>query len=327
MIGAVLRLFANNAARVAYLVMERRPFIVFGEVPRNAINGLSAFCPNRVLRELEGDEVVSSSLKLLKNFVDAERNDPSANRFFLTAYDISAETAMKLHSTVPMGWIAVLSKIPTQKDSLTEFPVFDASSSIFRGFPTACELDYEFSLIRKVTSLLEECDEATADEFTRLEQKDFYDKAKAFRTLITKSAEDAPERFVDSLLRDAIRFDMSTLQVSKILSLLRSEHYDNLLSTLESKLGPSYRERLISELSDRTRKLVPLDPLSVISLPNELVPVAKAMAKLCSASVDEVAREIRKRKGATFKLLEELRESGYLTLKRTEGKIRFSIKP
>nr|MDO8097954.1 hypothetical protein [Candidatus Njordarchaeota archaeon] len=326
MIGAVLGLFANNAARVAYLVMERKPFIVLGEVPRNAINGLSAFCPNRVLRELEGDEVVSSSLKLLKSFVDAERNDPSANRFFLTAYDISVETVSKLNSVVPIGWVAVLSKIPTQTDSLNEFPVFDALSSSFRGFPTACELDYEFSLIRKVASLLEECDEATADEFTRLEQKDFYDKAKAFRTLITQSGQEAPKQFVDSLLRDVIRFDMSGLQVSKILSLLRSERYDNLLSILESKLGPSYRERLISELADRTRKLAPLDPLSIVSLPSELVPVAKAMVKLCSASVDEVAKEIRKRKGVTFKLLEELRERGYLTLKRAEGKIRFSTK-
>jgi len=306
--------------------MERRPFIVLGEAPRDAINGLSAFCPYRVLRELEGDEVVSSSLNLLKAFVDAERNDPAASRFFLTAYDISVDTVSRLYSTIPIGWIAVLPKGLNQKDWLTGLPIFDASSSSFADFPTACELDYEFALIRKVTSLLEECDEATADEFTRLEQKDFYDKAKAFRTLVAQSAGESPELFVDSLLKDVIRFDMSSLQVSKILSLLRSERYDNLSSTLESKLGPSYRERLISELADRIRKLVPLDPLSIISLSSELIPVAKAMVKLDSASVDEVAREIRKRKGATFKLLEELRERGYLTVKRTEGKIRFTIK-
>jgi hypothetical protein len=326
LIGDVLGLFADNAARVAYLVMERKPFIVLGEVPKDAINGLSAFCPNRVLRELEGDEVVSSSLKLLKAFVDAERNDPAASRFFLTAYDVSVETVSRLYSTVPIGWIAVLAKSLNQKDSLAEFPVFDTTSASFAGFPAACELDYEFSLIRKVTSLLEECDEATADEFTRLEQKDFYDKAKAFRTLVAQSADESPEVFVDSLLKDLIRFGISSLQVSKILSLLRSERYDNLSSTLEAKLGPSYRERLISELADRTRKLIPLDPLSIISLSNELIPVAKAMVKLNSASVDEVAREIRKRKGVTFKLLEELRERGYLTVKRTEGKIRFTVK-
>jgi hypothetical protein len=326
LIGAVLGLFADNAARVAYLVIERKPFIVLGEVSRDAINGLSAFCPNRVLRELEGDEVVSSSLKLLESFVDAERNDPFANRFLLTAYDISAETVTKLHSAVPMGWIAVSSKMSTHSDSLAELPVFDVSASSLKGFSTAYELDYEFTLIRKVTSLLDECDEATADEFTRLEQKDFYDKAKAFRMLITQNAEKAPEKFVDGLLEDVIRFDVSALQVSKILSLLRSERYDNLLNILELKLGPSYRERLMSELVDRTRKLVPLDPLSIVSMPNELIPVAKAMVKLCSASVDEVAREIKKRKGVTFKLLEELRERGYLTLKRTKGKIKFSTK-
>jgi DNA-binding IclR family transcriptional regulator len=50
------------------------------------------------------------------------------------------------------------------------------------------------------------------------------------------------------------------------------------------------------------------------------------MVKLNSASVDEVAREIRKRKGVTFKLLEELRERGYVTVKRAQGKVRFSLR-
>jgi hypothetical protein len=123
-----------------------------------------------------------------------------------------------------------------------------------------------------------------------------------------------------------VRFDVTPLQVSKMLSLLRSEHYENILNVLESNLGPSYRERLMSELGDRTRKPVPLDPVSIISLPSELVPAAKAMVKLNSASVDEVAKEIRKRKGVTFKLLEELRERGYLAVRRTEGKVRFSLR-
>lgn len=181
-------------------------------------------------------------------------------------------------------------------------------------------------MIRKVQSLLDEGDEATADEFTRLEQKDFYDKARAFRTLIAHSADQSSERFVDSLINDVIRFGISPLQMNKILSLLRSEHYQNLLGVLETQLGPSYRERLMSELKERTAKLIPLDPLSIISMPSELVPVAKAMAKLGSASVDEVAREIKKRKGITFKFLEELRDRGYLTIKRAEGKSKFSTK-
>jgi DNA-binding IclR family transcriptional regulator len=50
------------------------------------------------------------------------------------------------------------------------------------------------------------------------------------------------------------------------------------------------------------------------------------MVRLNSASVDEVAQEIRKRKGVTFKLLEELRERGYLTVRRTDGKVRFSLR-
>jgi hypothetical protein len=326
LIGAVLRLFGDNAARVAYLVMERRPFIVVGEVSKEAVNGLSAFCPNRVLRELEGDDVVSSSLNLLKGFVDAERSDPSASRFFITDYNVSALIISKLLSAIPMGWVAVSPNSSLKSDLPPELPIFDAHSSTFTAFPPVYELDYEFSLVRKVKSLLDESDEATADEFVRLEQKDFYDKASAFRTLVTKSSRVSPEQFVETLLNGMIKFDLTLLQVSKALSLLRSERYENVLSVLESKLGPSYREKLMSELGDRTRKPVPLDPVSIISLPSELVPVAKAMVKLNSASVDEVAKEIRKRKGVTFKFLEELRERGYLTVRRTEGKVKFSLR-
>jgi hypothetical protein len=174
--------------------------------------------------------------------------------------------------------------------------------------------------------LLDEGDEATADEYARLEQKDFYDKAKAFRSLVTNSSTESPDGFLDTLVSGMTRFDVTPLQISKILSLLRSERYENILNVLESKLGLSYREKLMSELGDRVRKPVPLDPLSILSLPGELVPVAKAMAKLKSASVEEVAKEIKKRKGVTFKLLEELRERGHLTAKKTEGKVRFSLR-
>lgn len=317
-------MFGDNAARAACLVMERKPFIVLGDAPREAINGLSVFCPNRVLRELESDGTVSSSLSLLKSFVDAEKSDPSASRFFLTGYNVSAEGITKLHSVVPLGWVAVSPELAAETGFLHELPLFDVSSSRFIGFPAVYELDYEFSLIMKVRSLLDEGDEDTADEFTRLEQKDFYDKAKVFRTLVTESSEESPEQFIESLLNGLIKFDITSLQISKMLSLLRCEHYDNILGVLESKLGPSYRERLMTELWERIRKPVPLDPISIISLPSELVPVAKAMAKLRTASVYEVAREIRKRKGITFKLLDEMRERGYLTLKRVDGKVNFS---
>jgi hypothetical protein len=326
LIGAVLRLFGDNAARAAYLVMERKPFVVAGEAPREAVNGLSAFCPDRVLRELEGDDVVSSSLNVLKSFVDAERSDPSASRFFLTDYNVSPSIITKLHSALPLGWVAVSPELSSKSDLPSDLPVFDVSSSSFIGFPSIYELDYEFSLIRKVKSLLDEGDEATADEFARLEQKDFYDKGKAFRLLVTKSSREPSEQFLETLLSGMTKFNLTPLQISKILSLLRSERYENMLSVLESKLGLSYRERLMSELGDRIRKPVPLDPLSIISLPSELVPVAKVMVKLNSASVDEVAREIRKRKGVTFKLLEELRERGYVTVKRAQGKVRFSLR-
>jgi hypothetical protein len=297
-----------------------------GEVAREAVNGLSAFCPDRVLRELEGDEVVSSSLNVLKSFVDAERSDPSASRFFLTDYNVSAGIIAKLHSAVPLGWVAVSPALSRKSDLPSDLPVFDVPSSAFIGFPPVYELDYEFSLIRKVKSLLDEGDEATADEYARLEQKDFYDKAKAFRLLVTKSSKESSERFLETLLGGMTRFDLTPLQISKMLSLLRSERYENIIGVLESKLGLSYRERLMSELEDRIRKPVPLDPVSIISLPSELVPLAKVMVRLNSASVDDVAKEIRKRKGVTFKLLEELRERGYLTVKRTEGKVRFSLR-
>jgi hypothetical protein len=326
LIGAVLRLFGDNAARAAYLVMDRRPFVVVGEVSRDAVNGLSAFCPNRVLRELEGDDVVLSSLNVLKSFVDAERSDPSASRFFLTDYNVSAPIINKLLSAIPMGWVAVSPNSSLKSGLPLDLPVFDAPSSTFSTFPEVYELDYEFSLVKKVKSLLDEGDEATADEFARLEQKDFYDKASAFRTLVTKSSKESSEQFVETLLNGMIKFDLTPLQISKTLSLLRSERYENILGVLESKLGPSYREKLMSELGDRTRKSVPLDPVSIISLPSELVPVAKAMVRLNSASVDEVAKEIRKRKGVTFKFLEELRERGYLAVKRTEGKVKFSLR-
>jgi hypothetical protein len=326
LIGAVLKLFGDNAARAAYLVMERKPFVVVGQVPKEAVNGLSAFCPNRVLRELEGDEVVLSSLSLLKSFVDAERSDPSASRFFLTNYNISMDAICKLCSILPMGWVAASPILPTKPSLPPDLFVFDLSTSSFRDFAPAYELDYEFSLIRKVKSLVDEGDEATADEFVRLEQKDLYDKAKAFRTLVTQNSEESSKKFVETMLNGIVRFDVTPLQISKTLSLLRSEHYENILSVLESKLGPSYREKLMSELLDRTRKPVPLDPVSIISLPSELIPVAKAMVRLNSASVDEVAQEIRKRKGVTFKLLEELRERGYLTVRRTDGKVRFSLR-
>lgn len=326
MIGAVLRLFGDNAARAAYLVIERKPFVVVGEAGKEAVNGLSAFCPDRVLRELEGDEVVSSSLKVLKSFDDAERSDPSASRFFLTNYNVSATIISKLHSAVPFGWVAVSPALPPKSDLPSDLPIFDVSSSTFMCFPPVYGFDYEFSLIRKVKSLLDEGDEATADEYARLEQKDFYDKAKAFRLLVTKSSKASSDRFFETLLSGMTRFDLTPLQISKIVSLLRSERYENILNVLESKLGLSYREKLMSELGDRIRKPVPLDPLSIVSLPSELVPVAKAMVKLNSASVDEVAKEIKKRKGATFKLLDELRERGYLTIRKTEGKVRFSLR-
>jgi hypothetical protein len=306
--------------------MERKPFVIVGEVMKESVNGLSAFCPDRVLRELEGDEVVSSSLKVLKSFDDAERSDPSASRFFLTDYDVSPSIIAKLHSAVPLGWVAVSPALSSKSDFPPDLPIFDTSSSTFIGFSPIYELDYEFSLINKVKALLEEGDEATADEYARLEQKDFYDKAKAFRTLVTKNSQESSERFLEALLGGMTKFDLTLLQISKILSLLRSERYENILNVLEQKLGLSYRERLMSELQDRIRKPVPLDPLSIISLPIELVPVAKAMVKLNSASVDEMAREIKKRKGVTFKLLEELRERGYLTVKKNEGKVRFSLR-
>jgi hypothetical protein len=326
LIGAVLRLFGDNAARAAYLVMERKPFVVVGNAPKEAVNGLAAFCPNRVLRELEGDGVVLSSLNLLKGFVDAERSDPSASRFFITNYDVSIDAIHKLCSVLPMGWVAVSPNPPAGSDLLFDLPIFDLSTSSFRGFAPDYELDYEFSLIKKVRSLVDEGDEATAEEFVRLEQKDFYDKTKAFRALVTRSSREPSEQFAETILSGVVRFDVTPLQISKMLSLLRGERYENILSTLESKLGPSYREKLMIELRDRTRKPVPLDPVSIISLPGELVPVAKAMVKMSSASVDEVAREIRKRKGVTFKLLEELRERGFLSAKRTEGKVRFSLR-
>jgi hypothetical protein len=326
LIGAVLRLFGDNTARAAYLVMERKPFIILGEVAKEAVNGLSAFCPDRVLRELEGDEVVSSSLKVLKSFDDAERSDPSASRFFLTGYNISPGTIAKLHTAVPLGWVAVLLARSSKSDLPPDLPVFDVSSSTFAGFSPFYVLDYEFSLIKKIKALLDEGDEATADEYARLEQKDFYDKAKAFRSLVTKSSKEPSEEFLEALLSGMTRFDLTPLQISKILSLLRSERYENILGVLESKLGLSYREKLMSELQDRSRKPVPLDPLSIFSLPSELVPVAKAMVKLNSAFVDEVAKEIKKRKGVTFKLLEELRERGHLTAKKTEGKVKFSLR-
>lgn len=307
MIGAVLQLFGENADRAAYLVIERKPFIVLGEAPREAVNGLSVFCPSRVLRELESDGTVSPSLALLMNFVDAERSDPSASRFFLTGYNFSAGGISKLRSIVPMGWVVVSPDPSTETGVPADLPVFDVSSSSFRNFPSVYELDYEFSLITKVRSLLDEGDEATADEFTRLKQKDFYDKAGAFRTLITESSKESSDQFAESLLNGLIKFDVTTLQISKIFSLLRCERYDNILSTLESKLGSSYRERIMTDLWERMRKPVPLDPISIISLPSELLPVAKAMVKLGTASVDEVAKEIRKRKGITFKLLDELR--------------------
>jgi hypothetical protein len=326
LIGAVLRLFGDNTARAAYLVIERKPFIVVGDVAKEAVNGLSAFCPDRVFRELEGDEVVSSSLKVLRSFDDAERSDPSASRFFLTDYNVSPNTIAKLNSAVPLGWVAVSLNLSSKSDLPPDLPVFNASSSTFERFSSFYELDYEFSLVKKVKALLDEGDEATADEYARLEQKDFYDKAKAFRSLVTKSSKEPSDQFLESLLSGMTRFDLTSLQISKILSLLRSERYENILSVLESKLGLSYREKLMSELQDRSRKPVPLDPLSIFSLPSELVPVAKAMVKLNSAFVDEVAREIKKRKGVTFKLLEELRERGHLTAKKTEGRVKFSLR-
>jgi hypothetical protein len=326
LIGAVLRLFGENAARAAYLIIERKPFVVVGDASKEAVNGLYVFCPNRVLRELESDGTVSSSLSLLKNFVDAERSDPSANRFLLTGYNMSADGISRLHSIVPLGWVAVSPELLADTSLPTDLPAFDVSSSSFRGFPPVYEIDYEFSLISKARSLLDEGDEATADEYTRLEQKEFSDKAKAFRTLVTEGSEDPPERFVESLLNSLERFNVTPLQVSKMISLLRCERYDNILNILESKLGPSHREKLMTELWDRTRKPMPLDPISILSLRAELVPVAKAIVKLGTATVDEVAKEIRKRKGVTFKLLDEMRERGYLTLKKIEGKVSFSTR-
>jgi hypothetical protein len=325
LIGAVLRLFGENSARAACLVMERKPFVIAGEASRQGVNGLSIFCPNRVLRELESDGTVLSSLGLLKSFAEAEKSDPSASRFFLTSYNVSAEGIAKLQATLPMGWVAVSPEL-RGGSPFSELPLFDVASSAFIGFPSVYELDYEFSLIMKVRSLFEEGDEETADEFTRLEQKDFFDKAKAFRILVNESSDEPPDQFAESLLNGLMRFDVTPLQISKMLSLLRCEHYDNIMGELESKLGPSYREMLKTELWDRIRKPLPLDPLSIISLPAELVPVARTMVKLGTASVDEVAKEIRKRKGVTFKLLDEMRERGYLVLKRVNGRVTFSTR-